>query len=165
MAHLWLHEASGDGAGKSTPGGWSPVVLEGDSRVVPSAQLLRRTSAERGSWVLVGPPAVRVNGNPLDVGIRVLRDRDELLAGGVRTFFSTEALAAVVPFPQSEMPTFCARCKLAIASGAPAVRCPQCGVWHHQSEELPCWTYAPRCALCDQPTALDAGFRWVPEEL
>jgi len=165
MAHLWLHEASDGDAGKSVPEGWSPMLLEGDSLAIPPARLLRCTAAERESWVLVGPPAVRVNGSPLDTGIRALRDRDELLAGGVRTFFSTEVLATVVPFPQSEKTTFCARCKLAITSGAPAVQCPQCGVWHHQSEELPCWTYAPRCAMCDQPTALDAGFRWMPEEL
>jgi len=45
------------------------------------------------------------------------------------------------------------------------VRCPQCGVWHHQSDELPCWVYSSSCSLCDHPTALDAGYRWIPGEL
>jgi len=80
-------------------------------------------------------------------------------------FFSTELLAGVTPYPGSERPILCARCKAEIATASPAVRCPRCGAWHHQSDELPCWTYAERCSVCDQPTALDAGFAWTPEEL
>jgi hypothetical protein len=156
MAHLWLFED-----GPADAGGWSPRPLEGDSLAVAPALLL---DAAEG-WVVVGPPAVSVNGSRLDLGIRVLRDRDELRAGGGRVFFSTETLAVVVPFPGAGKPTFCPRCKLEIALGSPVVRCPGCGVYHHQSEEFPCWVYAPRCALCDHPTALDAGYRWVPEDL
>ena len=44
------------------------------------------------------------------------------------------------------------------------VSCPNCGVRHHQSAELRCWTYAPGCAVCGWPTTLDARFRWVPDE-
>ena len=44
-----------------------------------------------------------------------------------------------------------------------AVRCPQCGIWYHQHDQLPCWTYAPACGFCPQSTALDAGFAWTPE--
>ena len=165
MAHLWLHEATDDEAKKSALEEWSPRLLDGDSLAVPSAQLLRCTTDGGDAWVLVGPPAVRVNGSRLDTGIRVLCDRDELRADGGRTFFSSESLAMVVPFPGGAKTIFCPRCKLEIVPGSPAVRCPQCGVFHHQSDEFPCWTYAARCAMCDQPTALDAGFRWVPEEL
>jgi hypothetical protein len=165
MAYLWFHEASVGDAGKAAPEDWSPALLDGDSLAIPSARLLRSAAAERESWVLVGPPAVRVHGSPLAAGIRVLRDRDELRVDGGRTFFSAESLAAVMPFPGGAKATFCPRCKLEIVPGSPAVRCPQCGVFHHQSDEFPCWNYAAHCTMCDQPTALDAGFRWVPEEL
>jgi hypothetical protein len=156
MAHLWMRDAS-------TQDGWSPSALAGDARVLSAAALVRHAVEPEG-WVLIGPRAVRVNGASLDAGIRVLRDRDEIVAGAGRIFFSSESLAAIVAFPAGAPPTFCARCKLAIAPGSPAVRCPQCVLWHHQSDELPCWTYAERCTMCDQPTALDAGFRWTPEE-
>jgi len=141
------------------------VPLDGEARALGSAEIRRHPTAEGAVWILIGPPTVRVNGSALDAGIRVLRDRDELRTGGSRTFFSTESLPVIVPFPDSERPTFCPRCKLVIAAGTPAVCCPQFNVWHHQSDEFPCWTYAERCALCDQPTALDGDFRWTPEEL
>jgi hypothetical protein len=119
-------------------------------------------------WTLIahhaGPP-VRVNGSPLLLGVRVLRDKDEIRIQGSRFFFSTESQPHIEPFPGSAKTTFCPRCKEAIEKDSPAVRCPGCGVWHHQSEDLPCWTYDARCALCDQPSALDAGYRWTPEEL
>jgi hypothetical protein len=159
IAHLWIPNSSRD----ATSGAWVPLPLDGDALALHAETTLHRSGA--GTWVVVGSPAVRVNGAPLDAGIRVLRDRDELRIGGRRTFFSTETLAAVVPFPDGERPVPCARCTLAVASGSPAVRCPQCRLWHHQSEARPCWAYAERCTACDQPTALDAGFRWTPEPL
>ena len=73
--------------------------------------------------------------------------------------------AAVEPLPESAGEVFCARCKKRIPAGAPAVKCPQCGAWHHSSDDLPCWTYAETCAFCDQPTALDADYRFTPEDL
>ena len=159
MAHVWVREGDPREAAE-----WSPLPLEGESLAVSAARLVRTTDAG-GGWVVVGPCSVSVNGSRLDTGIRVLRDRDELRAAGGRMFFSSESLAVVVPFPDPGKTTFCPRCKLAIAPGSPAVRCPQCGVWHHQSEELPCWVYSVSCSLCDHPTALDAGYRWVPGEL
>jgi hypothetical protein len=159
MAHLWVNERAG------VPG-WSPVPLDGD--VAPlgdAAALLRHASSGPMLWLLVGPPTLRVNGESLAAGIRVLRDGDELCVAGSRMFFSSESLTVVEPFAGDLRPVRCARCKLEIVAGAPAVRCPACSVWHHQSDETPCFTYAPRCALCDQPTALDAGFRFTPEAL
>jgi hypothetical protein len=159
MAHLWM-------ADRSASGGWMPQTLDANVVVLAgSARVLRHASADAIEWVLVGPPSLRVNGQPLDAGIRLLRDRDELRTGAVRTFFSTESLAVVEAFPGDQRPTFCPRCKLAIEPGTPAVRCPQCRVWHHQSDDMPCWLYAERCTLCDQPTTLDAGFHWSPEAL
>ncbi len=165
MAHLWIREASEGAVGQPAPDEWSLMPLDADAVAIHSAALLRRPTSEPEIWILVGPPVVRVNGNPLDAGIRVLRDRDELRTGGTRTFFSTESLPVMVPFTGGERSTFCPRCKLEVAAGSPAVACPQCRVWHHQSDELPCWTYAERCTMCDQPTALGAGFRWTPEDL
>jgi hypothetical protein len=125
--------------------------------------LLCSPSDGQETWVLVG--AAQVNGMPLLTGIRVLRDRDELQVGGLRAFFSAEALAAVRPSPAQGERIFCPRCKQEIEKLSPAVRCPQCRVWHHQTAELPCWTYSERCASCNQPTDLNAGYRWTPEGL
>ena len=80
-------------------------------------------------------------------------------------YFSTETTARVEPFPGTDRPVHCPRCKLAIEEGTESVRCPRCAIWHHQSETHPCWTYGERCALCDQETALDAGLRFSPEDL
>jgi len=131
--------------------------------------ILRHRVAERseGVWILLVPRGlrVRVNGILDRTGIRVLRDRDEIVAEGAgRLFFSTEERRAVIPFPETAEPTFCARRRQAIVPGTPAVRC-GCGLWHHESTELPCWTYADRCSGCPAPTDLDGGFRWSPEEL
>jgi hypothetical protein len=93
-------------------------------------------------------------------------DRDEILLHGVgRCYFSTETLARIEPLSEESATGCCPRCKQGMTAGEPAVRCPGCGVWHHQSDELPCWTYAERCAICGGSTALDAGFSWTPEEL
>ncbi len=119
-------------------------------------------------WVLLSAAESRVwvNGQILSCGLCVLRDRDEIMiAGRSRFYFSTEELARMEPFPASEGPVYCARCRQPIQPGTPAVRCPACGHWCEQSETKPCWTYGPTCPLCEQPTAFDSGLRWTPEEL
>ena len=116
---------------------------------------------------------VQVNATPIQLGIRVLSHRDEIfLTGGAsdfpsRFYFSTERLAHVEPFPGTDGSAICGRCKQPIERGDLAVRCPSanCGIWHHQTEHLGCWTYSDHCALCPTPTALDSGFRWTPEDL
>ena len=158
MAYLWSDE--GDGV-------WWPTTLDTRGHDLPPARIARRGAPDADVWFVLGPPAVRVNGAPLDLGIRVLADRDELRVGSARAFFSTETLAAIEAFPGSERPTLCPRCKLEIVAGTPAVRCTKCRVWHHESvaDGLECWSYAATCAAdCDQPTALDTGLRWSPEE-
>jgi hypothetical protein len=120
------------------------------------------------TWALLAGPSatLRVNGQPLVLGIRVLRDRDEISFDGHRGFFSTEELAQIVPFPGLPQPAFCPRCKQKMETGDLAVVCPHCRAWHHQSEKYPCWTYGGTCALCQvQSTALDAGYTWTPEKL
>lgn len=169
MAHLWISDEKG---------GWSAVPLDGGAVALtahpprrcgePAPVELRHAVIDgEAVWAVLAAPGapVRVNGLAVTGGIRVLTDRDEIAVGGAGTvFFSAESLARVEPFPGAERTLFCPRCKLPVEPGAPAVRCPACSVWHHQSEELPCWTYAAACALCPQPTDLAGGFRWTPEE-
>ena len=123
----------------------------------------------RPVWTLLAGPQcmVRINAQPLGLGIRVLRDRDEISFAGQRCFFSTEEFARIVPFSGLAQPAaHCPRCKQRMEPGEPAVACPHCRAWHHQSEKYPCWTYATTCALCQiQSTALDAGYSWTPEML
>lgn len=180
MAHLWVKDDGGE---------WAALPLEGevyalsegrprrveacaDGESCAAVVLVRREGSARGArggWFVVAEPGarVKVNGRPVSAGLRALSDRDELAVAGVGLFyFSTETLAAVRTFAGAERGgAACPRCKQPLEEGASAVRCPQCGVWHHQTDELPCWTYAEVCALCPQPTALDAQFRWTPEEL
>ncbi|MFQ5653988.1 MAG: hypothetical protein ACE5GW_04575, partial [Planctomycetota bacterium] len=104
---------------------------------------------------------------------RRLQDRDQIRLRGARAplVVSGEGPARVEPFPGGESDVECPRCKLPIDPGTPAVRCPHCGVWHHQDlrhddaeKDLPCWTYKPLCATCDRETAPEAGFSWTPLE-
>ncbi len=125
-------------------------------------------AAGQENWALLSSAGteVRVNGASMCLGLHVLRDRDAIQVRDRRAmFYSTEQLAAVEPFPSTQEAVFCPRCKTAIEPETPGIRCPGCGTWHHQSEDLACWTYARRCALCDQQTDLDSGYRWTPEEL
>ena len=166
MPHLWLHH---NDRWQPAPLGGTALVPDGSGALRPAAAgeaaPLRFHAAGNDAWVLLAAPrvAVRVNGGALAAGIRVLRDRDEIVLGGSRCFFSTERLAQVEPFPGAAGPVFCARCRQAVAQESAAVRCPGCGTWCHQREDLGCWTYGPKCPLCEQITPLDAGYRWEPE--
>ena len=137
---------------------------------VGSGPVIERAPDPSGeeTWVVLHSPgsALRINGTRFSTGIRVLSHRDELRLMGVagRAFFSLEGFARVDSFAGIEG-SRCPRCQQPIELGTPAVRCPQCGVWHHESEEFGCWTYSTTCSLCDQPTELEAGFRWTPEEV
>jgi hypothetical protein len=159
MAHLWNPNGSGE---------WKLTMLTDDEFALVDASLMvRRVGKRSDEWALVSSAHqdARVNGIRVMVGLTILSDRDEIRpAGGPTWFFSTETQARVEPFPGSEARGLCPRCQLPIAQGTPAVRCPGCGLWYHQSDEFPCWTYAPQCTACPQPTELDAGFRWTPPE-
>jgi hypothetical protein len=177
MAHLWVRDGEVE---------WAVLPLDGDAMdlgAYPPRRLRERPGSGAGEsptllmqthgvgdagWVLLAGPrsGVNVNGIPVLAGILALSDRDEIRVRGFGSlFFSTETLARVEPFPASDHKLFCPRCKQPIESGALAVRCPGCRVWHHQSADLPCWSYAPTCTLCPHPTEADARFRWTPEEL
>ena len=177
MAHLWVTTEAQQ---------WAVLPLEDDALTLTTSPpqpvrhplpegealsnvLLVRTRATEGvTWVLIAGAGsgVSVNGLPLATGLRVVSDRDEIRVPGVSNlYFSTESLARVEEFSGSVQTLFCPRCKQEIGKGSMAVKCPSCGVWHHQTEDLNCWTYAVACALCAHATDLNAGFRWTPEEL
>jgi hypothetical protein len=153
---------SGDVVELKSPAGVG--LLNPDSVLIvpastPESPLLWTLLSGRGA-------SVRVNGRLLALGIRALEDKDEILAGGHRMFFSAEELARVVAFPGLAQPAFCPRCKQKIEPSDLAVCCPTCRAWSHQSEKFPCWTYDKSCALCQQQsTALDAGFNFNPATL
>jgi len=176
MAHLWVRDETEN---------WAVLPLEhdafslnaestrpiarrlGDGEALSEVLLIRSDSGQANSWVLIAnaTSGVSVNGIPLATGIRVVSDRDQIRVPGAREFyFSTETLARIEQFPGSEQTIFCPRCKQEIEKGTSAVKCPGCGVWHHETDELNCWTYAEVCALCAQPTDMSSGFRWTPEE-
>jgi len=146
-------------------GEWSRRPLDADTLIADDARLVRATTPDGERWVVLGAPSVRVNGVALGAGIAVLRDRDELFAAGVRMFFSTETLAVIAPFPAGVEDVLCARCRTSMVADTPAVRCPDCGAWHHQTDGLPCWIYTERCARCPRTTAFDADYAWTPEGL
>ena len=133
--------------------------------------LLVRTNEVHGfdRWALICAPdsRIRVNGAQIQTGIRVLSDRDAIADGnGSVVFFSAEQLAYVQPFPGKAGHT-CIRCKLPLEPGTPAVRCPapECGFWHHQSDDKSCWSYTTACASCGHPTSSEAGYQWSPRDL
>ncbi len=149
-----------------------PITVLNDGQSGAGEVLLRRCGTEEGTcretWVLLCHPGagLRVNGKFISWGICVLHDRDEIGLPGCEPFyFSSERLVKVQAYPEGREPASCPRCRQVIQPGTAAVLCPGCETWHHQSEELPCWTYAETCALCSRPTALDRGFTWTPEGL
>jgi hypothetical protein len=166
MAHLWRFQndqwhpvpLAGSVLGLSERGEPFPVELTGDVPI--------RLRAVSEGWVLLAAQAarIRVNGELMRLGCRVLGDRDEIVLGGAaRIFFSTERLAHIEPFPGVDNAAVCcARCQQRIELATLAVRCPGCGAWVHEAGNLRCWTYTPTCPLCPQPTAADAGYRWEP---
>jgi len=134
---------------------------EGDS---PAAMVLAFKSGAQARWGLLCDSGVRVNGDPLSLGIRVLRHQDALRIGtDTELFFSGEQLARISTYEGE--PTSCARCSGELIAGQSVVVCPICAAIHHQTTDLSCWTYAPKCAICSQPTPLDVGYAWTPEDL
>jgi hypothetical protein len=129
--------------------------------------LVPATAPGARRWALLAGPHRRVwvNGSRLDLGLRLLDDRDHIrLDSGRSYYFSSETLAHLERYAGDGQAIQCPRCKQELLPGTPAVRCPGCGIWHHQTEDRPCWTHAPLCALCDRTTELeDARYQWVPE--
>ena len=166
MAHLWLPEKDQWLARALTGDGFA---LPGSPAPLPSGVVLRRAGAADDAWYLLSPPAasVRVNGEAVPLGIRALRDKDEIrVAGAAPVFFSTEKLVAVEPYSGPAGAT-CLRCAGVIELQSPAAQCPNCRCWYHQSAERGCFTYgdAPICVQCGEEAAVNSEFRWMPEEV
>ena len=122
------------------------------------------TSDSRDQWLLIGNGALRVNGNPIPPGIRLLQHRDELRLAGARAWFSTERLAVVEPLEDRSGPR-CPRCSKEIAYGSLSAICPACSVAFHQSDRKPCFTYEPVCPICKGGTEIGGEFSFRPELL
>ena len=142
-----------------------------DARGGPTVRVRRSTSLRTWTgptvWIaaMVACASTAVTASEPNPLPKSEREAVVLLHGLGRCYFSTETLARIEPLSEEDATGCCPRCKQGLTAGQPAVKCPGCGVWHHQSDELPCWTYAERCAICGGSTALDAGFSWTPEEL
>ena len=164
MAHLWVSKMNE----------WKTRELSGDSFQLPAAgagagALLRRAAngAPEGGWLLLASPGmpVLVNGAPVQLGIRALRDRDEIRpAGAAPMFFSTEQLMAIEPFtglPEGK----CPRCTRTIEPQSPAVRCAGCKTWYHSTEARSCFCYGegPICVVCGADAVVSGDYAWTPE--
>lgn len=128
--------------------------------------VIRTRAGDSPVWALLVAENsdVHVNGFAPVAGLRVLQDHDEIRVTLLDPlFFSTETLAHVEEFTTTGRAIFCGRCRQPMQNAEMAVHCPQCGIWYHQTEKLPCWTYSPSCGFCPQSTSLDAGFVWIPE--
>lgn len=185
MPHLWTRDPDGeitvvtfDGAIHSIGDHGTPnVVAAGPQNEIPPEEtgpvLMRSASPGSADYVLLAPVTarVRINGDPLRLGVRVLDDKDAIQFGADEVhLYSTERIARVEPFAGDSTRGVCPRCRQRIEPGTPAVRCPSCGIWHHQTADSPCWTgYEhepfPTCAMDDQPATLGGELRWVPEFL
>lgn len=177
MAHLWFRDENEE------EDIWSAMPLNGhavDISVCPprvltegfrlgvdaTAAVLCAQSGDAPAWVLLAGTdgGVRINGFAPVAGVRVLQDRDEVrVASANPVFFSTETLPSVQEFAAGDRELFCGRCRRPMENARTAVRCPRCSIWYHQESDRPCWTYAPACGFCPQPTTLDARYGWTPE--
>ena len=134
-----------------------PDILCG--RRLKEAVLSVRRARREGKMVLfgMGAHAIKCGLNPILIdGMKINEP----------VYFSNESLARVEKFEGGGRELMCPRCKKRIEDNASVVRCPnpKCMVLHHEESDLNCWTYSPTCAMCSQPTDLDAGFQWVPDE-
>ncbi len=161
MGQLWRHDGRA----------WQAHPLTNDASVVAGGPVVLSTgTAADGTWLLLAPvdAGIAVNGEIVRLGLVALRDRDEIrLGSGERLYFAAEDAPVVVPLIASAPGLRCARCRRLLSVGEPIVRCPGtgCGLVHHETVELPCWSYDACCAVCAQPTAFDPAERWTPEAL
>jgi hypothetical protein len=131
---------------------------------IPSAVAGGEIVKFNAAYVLLAPPGggVRVNGQRLVRGIRVLEHRDEVMdADGAVAYFSTEEPPEPVRY--SGPAAKCGRCRASIALDSLAIKC-ACGVWYHHGDPS-CFEYGddPRCVACRRAARLDGSGLWSPE--
>jgi hypothetical protein len=187
MAHLW--ELDREGRWSARPLGAFPTMLAADLRDLMhtvwfaqrddrpdyAVSVVRADAAAGPAWVLTaGAKAdVQVNGRRMAGRLRVLTDGDDIWIGAFwqgsqRFVFAADSPPFVVTYYGADFMTDageqppCARCGRRIGMGTPAVECPTCHAWHHESPDARCWTRSTTCSSCQQATDLSAPFRWRP---
>ena len=161
MSCLWIENAPGQWTAKTVPAG-KPVNGE-DLGVAGIALLVLPRQgavllARSGVWV-------RVNGEPVLGGMRILEHKDEVLAGDARLVFSQQGVPVVVAYapPNGGRSPTCPVCRGVVREQALSVQCPGCARWFHQEGTKTCWTYAAACRFCNHPTAFDDAAAWRPD--
>lgn len=154
----------------------SPVKVCKGNRDYSRAHVIKEKIKDGSEMFVLVTPAeakqqVRINGDPILAGIRVLQDHDEIVVRSYegesyRLFFSIEKIAKIEQLSEHDHAANCARCLKKINPGDQVVKCPApgCRAVHHQSDEFNCWTYNSKCAnsMCYQDTEISSEFRWVP---
>jgi hypothetical protein len=165
MSCIW-QERAGQWQARAIVGG---RLLVGEELELPGVGV---APMRQGAALLVRPGVrVRVNGEPVLGGLRLLEHKDELLVGTRRLFFSAETTPVVVIFQLAagQRAVVCPICRGPVRAGMQTVQCPGCGRWFHQREATadqpakPCWTYAPTCRFCKHPTSFAAEAAWRPD--
>lgn len=141
------------------PSSATQVGMDG-FRIVPY-----RNEGIQGTALLLesGMTAV-VNGETV-YDMALLSDRDEIVVGSQRVYFSNETLPVVSTFQLAEgarRPN-CGICRGSIEDNDLVVRCPRCTRWFHQSDGREHWTYRSECPFCKHPTSLTGESAWKPE--
>jgi len=115
-----------------------------------------------GRYVLIAKNSTRVNGSSVAGSIRVLRDRDEIVANRIRMYYSHQSFAKREQY--SGECRECSICGCTITPGETVVQCPMCLVCYHESEDFPCWSSDSTCPTygCDFETKLDQQVLWLP---
>jgi hypothetical protein len=160
-----------------------PLRMDGDAGVAIVAARVGGTSrgfriaqfrdgtTTRHALVAGSDVPIRVNGQAIAGGFRVMHHKDELVMGAERMFFSAESTPVVEAYrhDESRRRPRCAVCRAEVLDGQSVVRCPGCSRVYHQiaasddAPEKPCWTYAPKCRFCEHPTSLSGEPSWRPE--
>jgi len=111
---------------------------------------------ERGATAVVNGDAIH--------DLALLGDRDEILVGARRFYFSNESLSTVTAFQleAGKRRPNCGVCRGPIQDGDLVVLCPRCGRTFHQSEGREHWTYRAACPFDGHPTSLTGESSWSP---
>src|SRR5262249_25788532 len=138
--------------------------VNGEEIGVPGVALL--VLPRQGAVLLARPGVwVRVNGDPVLGGMRLLEHKDEVLADAVRLVFSQQGVPTVVAFslrgggrlPRGPV------CRGLVREPAVSVQCPGCPRWFPREGAKPGWPYAPACRFCTHPAAFDDAAAWRPD--
>jgi hypothetical protein len=160
MSSLWIERPARQWQSRALVTG---RLQAGDELGLPGIGLL---ALRQGAALFVRDGVrVRVNGEPIVGGLRLLEHRDELLTEAGRCVFSGQSAPVVTAFALAggeRVPT-CPVCRGPVRDGMTAVLCPGCGRWAHQSDTRPCWLYAPACRFCNHPTSFAGEAAWRPD--